>query len=398
MTRKICEEEYFRGYAEINLDAIYKNVYEMKTRLNENTGVVLVIKTDGYGHGAVPIAKALDDLCYGYAVATPYEGNNLRNHGLNKPTFLLGYADESSYDMIIEKELIPAIFSLEMATKLSKHAQKLDKEVKINIAVDTGMSRIGYIPSEEAVNEVVEISNLPNVEIESAFTHFAKADYVDKSFAEKQFKEYNDFIAKVEAKGVKIPIHQCANSAAMMEMPETSLTISRAGISMYGLYPSEEMDKDNMKLIPAMSIYSHVVYVKNIEKGRGVSYGQTFVADKPMTIATIPVGYGDGYPRNLSNKGYVLINGKKCNILGRVCMDQFMVDVTGMDVKEGDKVTLAGKDGSEEILIDDLATLAGTFNYEFVCDLGKRVPRVFVKDGKIVGTKDYFEDDYEVEI
>jgi alanine racemase len=236
------------------------------------------------------------------------------------------------------------------------------------------------------------------VEIESAFTHFAKADYVDKSFAEKQFKEYNDFIAKVEAKGVIIPIHQCANSAAMMEMPETSLTISRAGISMYGLYPSEEMDKDNMKLIPAMSIYSHVVYVKNIEKGRGVSYGQTFVADKPMTIATIPVGYGDGYPRNLSNKGYVLINGKKCNILGRVCMDQFMVDVTGMDVKEGDKVTLAGKDGSEEILIDDLAALAGTFNYEFVCDLGKRVPRVFVKDGKIVGTKDYFEDDYEVEI
>mgnify|MGYP000442894923 CR=1 FL=1 len=197
---------------------------------------------------------------------------------------------------------------------------------------------------------------------------------------------------------LKIPIHQCANSAAMMEMPETSLTISRAGISMYGLYPSEEMDKDNMKLIPAMSIYSHVVYVKNIEKGRGVSYGQTFVADKPMTIATIPVGYGDGYPRNLSNKGYVLINGKKCNILGRVCMDQFMVDVTGMDVKEGDKVTLAGKDGSEEILIDDLAALAGTFNYEFVCDLGKRVPRVFVKDGKIVGTKDYFEDDYEVEI
>lgn len=391
-------EKYFRVYAEVNLDAIIKNIEMMREKIKPETGIVGVIKTDGYGHGAVPIAKALENECVGYAVATAWEGHNLRRHGIDKPLYILGVVSENLCDLVINEEMLPPIFTYKMAKAFSDHAVKLNKTVKFNIAVDTGMSRIGYIPSEEAVNEVVEISKLPNVEIESAFTHFAKADYVDKSFAEKQFKEYNDFIAKVEAKGVKIPIHQCANSAAMMEMPETSLTISRAGISMYGLYPSEEMDKDNMKLIPAMSIYSHVVYVKNIEKDRGVSYGQTFVADKPMTIATIPVGYGDGYPRNLSNKGYVLINGKKCNILGRVCMDQFMVDVTGMDVKEGDKVTLAGKDGSEEILIDDLAALAGTFNYEFVCDLGKRVPRVFVKDGKIVGTKDYFEDDYEVEI
>ena len=288
MKREICEEEYFRGYAEINLDAIYKNVYEMKTRLNKNTGVVLVIKTDGYGHGAVPIAKALDDLCYGYAVATPYEGNNLRNHGLNKPTFLLGYADESSYDMIIEKELIPAIFSLEMATKLSKHAQKLGKEVKINIAVDTGMSRIGYIPGSDAVKEIVEINKLPFIKIESIFTHFAKADYVDKSFADKQFDEFVNFVDEVEKNGVKIPIHQCANSAAMMEMPKTSLSLSRAGISMYGLYPSDEMSRENMKLYPALSLHSHVVYVKTIKKGRGISYGQTYIAPHDMKIATIP--------------------------------------------------------------------------------------------------------------
>ncbi|WP_448903013.1 alanine racemase [Eubacterium sp.] len=398
MTREICEEEYFRGYAEINLDAIYKNVYEMKTRLNENTGVVLVIKTDGYGHGAVPIAKALDDLCYGYAVATPYEGNNLRNHGLNKPTFLLGYADESSYDMIIEKELIPAIFSLEMATKLSKHAQKLGKEVKINIAVDTGMSRIGYIPGSDAVKEIVEINKLPFIKIESIFTHFAKADYVDKSFADKQFDEFVNFVDEVEKNGVKIPIHQCANSAAMMEMPKTSLSLSRAGISMYGLYPSDEMSRENMKLYPALSLHSHVVYVKTIKKGRGISYGQTYIAPHDMKIATIPLGYGDGYQRNLSNKGYVLINGRKVNIVGRVCMDQFMVDVTGMDVKEGDKVTLIGKEGNEEITVDELAALAGTFNYEFVCDLSKRIPRVYVKDDKIVGTKDYFDDRYDVEL
>ena len=260
------------------------------------------------------------------------------------------------------------------------------------------MSRIGYIPSDKAVQEIVEINKLPNIKIESIFTHFAKADYIDKSFADKQFEEFMEFINILEENGVHIPIHQCANSAAMMEMPKTSLSLSRAGISMYGLYPSEEVDHEAMKLEPAMAIYSHVVYVKEIEAGRGISYGQTFVADKKMKIATIPIGYGDGYPRNLSNKGYVLINGKRANILGRICMDQFMVDVTGMDVKAGDLVTIAGKDGNEEILIDDMAVLAGTFNYEFVCDLGKRIPRVYIKDNKVVGTKDYFDDDYEINI
>lgn len=391
-------DKYFRCYAEIDLDSIRKNIETMKKKLKPETGIIAVIKTDGYGHGAVPIAKELDDLCYGYAVATAYEGHNLRRHGISKPIFILGYTHECTYDMIIEEEMIPPVFSLEMAEKYSTHAHKLNKTGKINIAIDTGMSRIGYIPSDNAANEIARINTLPNLYIESIFTHFAKADYADKSFAKKQFEEFNKFLSLLEEKGVKIPIHQCANSAAMMEMPETSLNLSRAGISMYGLYPSEEMSRDNMKLCQAMSIYSHVVYVKDIETGRGISYGQTYIADKPMKIATIPVGYGDGYPRNLSNKGYVLIHGQRAPIVGRVCMDQFMVDVTGMDVKEGDLVTLAGKDGSEEILIDDLASLAGTFNYEFVCDLGKRVPRVFIKNHKVVGCKDYYNDDYDIEL
>ena len=214
----------------------------------------------------------------------------------------------------------------------------------------------------------------------------------------RQFDEFVNFVDEVEKNGVKIPIHQCANSAAMMEMPKTSLSLSRAGISMYGLYPSDEMSRENMKLYPALSLHSHVVYVKTIKKGRGISYGQTYIAPHDMKIATIPLGYGDGYQRNLSNKGYVLINGRKVNIVGRVCMDQFMVDVTGMDVKEGDKVTLIGKEGDEEITVDELAALAGTFNYEFVCDLSKRIPRVYVKDDKIVGTKDYFDDRYDVDL
>lgn len=396
--KKEISEKYFRGYATVDLDKIYRNIEKMKEKLNPETGVVAVIKTDGYGHGAVPIAKRIDSICYGYAVATVAEGYNLRRHGITKPIFILGYTPKTYYDMVIKEKMLPPIFSLEMAKDFSDAATGLGVEAKINIAVDTGMSRIGYIPSDKAVQEIVEINKLPNIKIESIFTHFAKADYIDKSFADKQFEEFVEFINTLEENGVHIPIHQCANSAAMMEMPKTSLSLSRAGISMYGLYPSEEVDHEAMKLEPAMAIYSHVVYVKEIEAGRGISYGQTFVADKKMKIATIPIGYGDGYPRNLSNKGYVLINGKRADILGRICMDQFMVDVTGMDVKAGDLVTIAGKDGNEEILIDDLAVLAGTFNYEFVCDLGKRIPRVYIKDNKVVGTKDYFDDDYEINI
>lgn len=396
--KKEISEKYFRGYATVDLDKIYRNIEKMKEKLNPETGVVAVIKTDGYGHGAVPIAKRIDSICYGYAVATVAEGHNLRRHGITKPIFILGYTHKTYYDMVIKEKMLPPIFSLKMAKDFSDAATGLGVEAKINIAVDTGMSRIGYIPSDKAVQEIVEINKLPNIKIESIFTHFAKADYIDKSFADKQFEEFVEFINTLEENGVHIPIHQCANSAAMMEMPKTSLSLSRAGISMYGLYPSEEVDHEAMKLEPAMAIYSHVVYVKEIEAGRGISYGQTFVADKKMKIATIPIGYGDGYPRNLSNKGYVLINGKRAYILGRICMDQFMVDVTGMDVKAGDLVTIAGKDGNEGILIDDLAVLAGTFNYEFVCDLGKRIPRVYIKDNKVVGTKDYFDDDYEINI
>lgn len=405
-------EEYFRGYATIDLDKIHRNVECMKKKLGHDTGIIAVIKTDGYGHGAVPIAKTLDDICYGYAVATVYEGHNLRRHGIIKPIFILGYTPENTYELIIKEKMIPAIFKIEDAKKLSAVATEFGVPADINIAVDTGMSRIGYIPDEEAVSEVIQIHKLPNVNIKSIFTHFAKADYQDKTFAYQQLKEFHAFINRIENEGVHIPIHQCANSAAMMEMPETSLNLSRAGISMYGLYPSEEMDHEAMKLEQAMSIYSHVVHVKEIEAGRGISYGQTFVAEKKMKIATIPIGYGDGYPRNLSNKGYVLIKGKRANIVGRVCMDQFMVDVTGMDVHVGDFVTLAGVDGEEEtvlnnqirmddrkeILIDELAVMAGTFNYEFVCDLGKRIPRVYLKNGDIIGTKDYYNDDYEINI
>ena len=392
-------EKYFRCYATVDLDNICYNMQLMRRNITEKTNLIAVIKTDGYGHGAVPIAKAIDYMCYGYAVATPEEGHILRKHGITKPIFILGYVPHSDYQLIVDEEMLPPVFSIEDAKELSKVAKQSEKVAKINIASDTGMSRIGYIPSKDAVDEIKEISKLENIKIESIFTHFAKADYKDKSSANKQLNIFKKFINDIEKAGVNIPIYQCANSAATMEMPNTAMDIDRVGISLYGLYPSDEMDQENMKLKPAMNLYSHVVYVKTIEKGRGVSYGHTFIADKDMKVATIPIGYGDGYPRNLSNKGYVLIHGKKAPIIGRVCMDQFMVDVSDIeDVCVGDKVTLAGTDGDETILIDDLSVLAGTFNYEFVCNLGKRVPRVYLKDGKVVGTKDYFDDTYNINL
>lgn len=389
---------YFRGYANIDLDAIYDNVLALKAKLKDDTGIVAVIKTDGYGHGAVPVAKTIDGIVDRYAVATVFEGTNLINHGIVKPIILLGYTPEATYDIAIENDIRMVVYNYDMAEKMDCHGKAAGKKVKINIALDTGMSRIGFIPSEESFEDIKRINTLENIEIEGIFTHFAKADEYDKTSANNQYREFVDFVNKLEEAGVHIPIRHCANSAAIMELPDTSLTMSRAGIAMYGLYPSDEVDKNSAVLKPALSLHSHVVHVKTIEKGRGVSYGHTFIADKEMQIATVPLGYGDGYFRSLSNKGYVLIKGVKVPIIGRVCMDQFMVDVTGMDVEIGDEVTLIGKSGDEEITVEEIADLAGSFNYEFVCDLGKRIPRVYIRNGKIAGTKDYHDDIYEIDI
>lgn len=391
-------DKYFRCYEIIDLDNIRFNIEQLNSKRKEGTGTVCVIKTDGYGHGAVPIAKVTDDLCDAYALATAAEALNLRRHNITKPLFILGYESEYYYDEIISNDIIPCVFTYETAKDLSKHAVALGKQCKINIAVDTGMSRIGFLPNEDSVETIKRIANLDNIIIESIFTHFAKADYKDKTSAYKQLDVFSNFVHELNDEGILIPIVQCANSAAMMEMPETSMSLDRAGISMYGLYPSEEMDMDNIVLKPAMSLMSHVVHVKEVEQGVGVSYGHTYVTSQKTKIATIPIGYGDGYSRNLSNKGYVIIRGVKVPIIGRVCMDQMMVDVTGLDVNVGDQVTLVGFDGDEHISVEELSELAGTFNYEFVCNISKRVPRVYKYNGEIVASKDYIEDDYQFDI
>lgn len=379
-----------RVRADVDLDAIHHNLSLAKSVINKDTQLMAVIKADGYGHGANQIAKYCDDVIDRYAVAIPEEGIDLRKAGFTKPINLLGYTHPTQYEDVINYDLIPAIFTLDMAKTLSQKALSMNKTVKIHIKLDTGMSRIGFADNEKSVDVIKEISLLPNLEVDGIFSHFARADEKDKSVARSQFERFTNFVNKLKSKGLKIPNCHISNSAAIMELSDMNLQIVRSGIITYGLYPSEEMNKENFKIIPAMELKSQVSFVKTLKAGTPVGYGGTYVTDKETVIATIPVGYADGYPRSLSNKGRVIIKGQSAPIVGRVCMDQFMVDVTCIEgVKQGDAVTLMGKEGEEFISCEELSGLAGSFNYEFVCDISKRVPRVYYKDGEIVDVVTY---------
>lgn len=386
---------YTRVYAPIDLDAVVYNMESMKQNLTPGTGMIGVVKTDGYGHGAVPVAKAIDEYVAGYAVATIDEALILRRHNITKPILILGVTHPSRYRELIEQQIRPAVFTMEQAKPLSDLAVELGTRAAVHLALDTGMSRIGMEPNESGADLAAAIAALPGIRVEGMFTHFAKADETDKQPADGQLKRYLSFVELLRARGVEIPVKHCSNSAGIIDMPHANLDLVRAGISIYGMYPSDEVEKSQVKLRPVMGLKSYVTYVKTIRPGQQVSYGGTFEADHVMQVATVPVGYGDGYPRNLSGRGQVLIHGRKAPILGRVCMDQFMVDVTGIpEVQVDSEVTLIGRDGEEEIRVEDLAAAGGGFHYEIVCDIGKRVPRVYLRHGEVVGTKDYFDDEY----
>ena len=388
---------YSRVYASIDLDAVESNMRAMKDSLPPSASMIGVVKTDGYGHGAVPVARAIDPYVKGYAVATIDEAIILRRHGIQKMILVLGVTHESRFEDLVRYDIRPAMFRYEEAGKLSETAVKNGARANIHLAVDTGMSRIGMTPDEASADEAARISRLPGICIEGMFTHFARADEADKAFYEAQYKKYREFCEMLCSRGVDIPIRHCSNSAGIVEgLDSNGLDMVRAGISIYGLYPSDEVARDRVKLVPAMELKSFITYIKTIGPGTAVSYGGTFVADRPMRVATIPVGYGDGYLRSLSNKGAVLIRGKRAEILGRICMDQFMADVTDIpEAEEGDQVTLIGRDGEECITVEELAALSGGFHYEIICQIGKRVPRVYLRDVKAIGKKDYFNDIYE---
>lgn len=383
--------KYYRVQANINLDAIYENIKNAKKLLLPETKLMAIVKADGYGHGAVEVAKTIDDLADAYGVAILEEGIELRKAGITKPILILGFTSQPQYEAMLEYDIATAVFQKEMAEKMSEIALAKGKKAKIHIKLDTGMSRIGFALNEKSMEDIIAISKLPGIQTEGCFSHFATMDEADKTKALKQFSDYCAFVKVLENAGITFPLKHISNSAGIMEAPEAQLDMVRDGICLYGLYPSEEVKKEKLYLQPAMEMKAWISYVKELDAGVEIGYGGTYTTKRKTKVATVPVGYADGYPRCLSNKGRVLIHGESAPIIGRICMDQFMVDVTDIaPVKEGDMVTLFGKDGEEEITIEEISEQSYSFNYEFVCDVGKRVPRVFIRHGEVVGTRDYY--------
>lgn len=386
-------KKYSRICARVDLDAIEHNIEMMRKNIKEDAKMMTVLKTDGYGHGAVQIARVLEDKDYvwGYAVATLDEATRLRRGCISKPILVLGVVFPDQWPELVSNDVRMTVYKESAIRVVSEMAQVMDKKVYVHIKLDTGMGRLGFPITEESVDVIERISKLPNVVMEGMYTHFAKADEFDKTFTEKQIRDYLWMKKKLLERDVKFEYYHCSNSAAIIDMPEANMDMVRAGIATYGLYPSQEVKKENVPLKPALELIGHVAYVKWVEAGTPISYGGTFITEKRTKIATIPLGYGDGYARSLSNKADVLIHGKRCRIIGRICMDQFMVDVTELpDVEYGDKVTLIGFDGDEQISIEELGDIADRFSYEFACDLGKRIPREFIRHGKVIEQMDYF--------
>ncbi|MBU5292863.1 alanine racemase [Anaerosalibacter bizertensis] len=387
-------EELRPVWAEIDLDSLAHNIKEVRRITNKEAIVTAVVKANAYGHGSIEAAKVfLENGANRLAVATLSEAVELRRADIDAPILILGYTPDSQHKIAVENDIIEAIYTLESAEKLSQVAGNLNKKAKVHIKVDSGMGRIGFPPVDSSIDKIEKISKLPNLEIEGIFTHFAKADEVDKAYTGKQFKNYKWVIEKLEDKNIQIPIKHVSNSAATIDLPEYNLNMVRGGIMIYGLYPSDEVDKEKVSLKPAMTLKAKISHLKEVPEGTGISYGQIFVTKRKSKIATIPIGYADGFTRLLTSKAEVAIKGKRAPIVGKICMDQCMIDVTDIeDVKVGDEVVLFG-DGTNGVPhIDEVAEKLGTINYEIVCMVGRRVPRVYIKDGKIIKIIDYLLD------
>ena len=379
--------DFDNTWVKIDLSAIEANIDAVAAKAN--VPVMAVIKADAYGHGAVPIARLLEKKCAFFGVSSMLEAMELRSAGIRLPILILGATPDDAYPLAVREDIRPAIFTWESACALSRAATAQGKTARLHFAVDTGMSRIGLQVTEEAADLCARIAALPGLVCEGLFSHFATADETDLTRARAQAARFADFDAMLKARSLKIPIRHLNNSAGVMNFSE-HYDMVRSGIVTYGLYPSSEVDPGDLPLRPALSWYSRVTHVKTLPAGREISYGGTFVTTRDTRVATVAVGYADGYRRSLSGKFYVLIRGRKAPILGRVCMDQLMVDVTDIpDAAAGDTVTLAGRDGKERITIEELAAAAGSFNYETVCGISRRVPRVYLRDGQCVGSVHY---------
>lgn len=378
---------YSNTYAKIDLDAIRDNYLNVCKRAN--APVMAIIKADAYGHGSVPVARMLDAYCPFFGVASVAEALELRQAGIEKPILVLGPANPAAFPAVIENEIRVPITSYEDACALSEAAQKCGKTALFHFVIDTGMSRVGFQVTEESADLCAKIAALPDLKAEGLFSHFARADETDLTKARQQADRYAAFDSMLKARGVQIPLRHLDNSAGIINF-RCHYEMARAGIVLYGLYPSGEVDTSLVKLKPALSWHSRITHLKDLESGREISYGGTFHVETPIRVATIPAGYADGYRRSLSNQFYVLIRGKRARILGRVCMDQMLVDVTEIpDAQVGDDVVLLGTSGNETISAECIGAAANSFNYEQVCDLGRRVTRVYYQDGKQVDSVSY---------
>ncbi len=377
-------------YVKIDLDAIADNIRAVR----EKTGapVMAVVKADAYGHGAVQVARLLQNECAFFGVSSMLEALELRQAGLTNPILILGRTPVSAFPHAVREEIRTTIFHYEDAVALSQEAVRQGKTALFHFAVDTGMSRIGLQPTEDSAELCQRILRLPGITAEGIFSHYATADCADLSRAQAQAQRFDGFLTMLAQRGITPPIRHMDNSAGLMNFP-TQYELVRSGIVTYGLYPSSEVCPKLLPLKPALQWLSRVTHVNRLPAGREISYGGTYVTSRPTTVATVPVGYADGYRRSLSGKFYVLIHGQRAPILGRICMDQLMVDVTHIpNVALDDTVTLVGKDGDEEITVESIAAAADSFNYEFICGISRRVPRIYCQGGKEVRSVHYLLD------
>ncbi len=378
-------------WTEINLDNLAHNIREVRRLVGEKVIITSVIKADAYGHGAAAITKTLlDNGSDRFAVATLSEAIELRKSGVNSHILILGYTPKYQSRFVVENDITQTIYNVEDAIAISEVAKYLGKTAKIHLKIDTGMGRLGFLPEEASINKIIEIFKLTNIYVEGIFSHFARADEANKESTIKQFNKFNWILKELKKNGIEIPIKHIANSAAIIDMPEYHLDMVRAGIMLYGLYPSNFVNKEKVLLKPVMTLKADISNVKVVKSGEGISYGHSYITNKTTKIATLPIGYADGFTRLLNNKVEVNIKGKKVPIIGNICMDQCMADITDIeDVKIGDEAVIFGDGAMNEPSADDIARTLGTINYEIVCMVSKRVPRVYMKNNEIVSIKDY---------
>ncbi|MBI9011112.1 MAG: alanine racemase [Clostridiales bacterium] len=379
-------------WVEINLDNLAHNISEVRRVTNDDAKVTAVIKADGYGHGAVVIAQTLlENGADRLAVATLTEALQLRKTYPETEILVLGYTEEPSIHLAIENRLIQTIYTYKQAVEFNEIAKKMNRTLKVHIKIDTGMTRLGMMPEVETIEVIKKIMELENVYVEGMYTHFARADEYNKEATQKQVTNFEYVKKGLKSEGITLEIYHVSNSASIIDLPEYNYDMVRAGIMLYGLYPSEEVNRDDVKLKEVMSLHTKISRVQKVSKAVGISYGHKYVTEEEQTIGTLPIGYADGFSRSLSFKAEAIIKhkNKKVPVIGRICMDQCMIDVSGVDVEIGDEIILFGEDMDQRISIDDIASHLNTINYEVVCMINKRVPRVYTKSGEVVKIIDY---------